>query len=131
MKTIDETRLDRLNRLIERFGSIAELNERLGRPRNEATLYQLKNRSPDTTTGTPKNIGDGIAREIEVKLGLERGWMDNPIDIPDYDESTRRGANLLQAMEPEERYKAIRILDTLAKPPLDGDPPPDAKRRAA
>src|SRR5689334_3650241 len=78
MQTVEEIRLEWLNILIERHGTIASLNAALGRTRTDATLSQLKNQAPDSKSGTPKNMGSPLAREIEDRLGLERGTLDNP-----------------------------------------------------
>lgn len=79
MKTIEEIRHDWLSRLIEKHGTVAALNEALGRARTDATLLQIKNQAPNTRSGKPRNMGSDLAREIEEKLGLERGMLDNPI----------------------------------------------------
>lgn len=51
MKTVAEIRRDNLNTLVSRAGSIAELNEQLGRKRNHPSLGQIRNRS-DRGNGT-------------------------------------------------------------------------------
>ena len=45
MKTIYDTRHENLLRLIDQFGSIASLNEALGRKRNDASLALIKNKN--------------------------------------------------------------------------------------
>lgn len=85
MKTVAEIRRDNLNTLVSRAGSIAELNEQLGRKRNHPSLGQIRNRS-DRGNGTFYEMGDKLARDIEEKLGLSYGWMDTnhtPDDWPD------------------------------------------------
>lgn len=77
MKTNDEIRRDNLLLLIAKYGSIANLNEALGKARNDATLSQLKNLSKDSKTGVPKAMGNSSARHIEEALKLEIGWMDH------------------------------------------------------
>ena len=84
MKTVAEIRRDNLNTLVSRAGSIAELNEQLGRKRNHPSLGQIRNRS-DRGNGTFYEMGDKLARDIEEKLGLSYGWMDTnhtPDDWP-------------------------------------------------
>lgn len=78
MKTIEETRRDWLLFLIAKHGTIAALNDALGRPSTDATLSQIKNMAPNTRTGAPKNMGSNLAREIEEKLGMPRGTLDHP-----------------------------------------------------
>lgn len=78
MQTVEEIRLEWLKLLIARHGTIAALNAALGRARTDATLSQLKNQATDIKSGNPRNMGSTLAREIEDKLGLERGTLDNP-----------------------------------------------------
>lgn len=77
MKTIEEIRHAWLSKLIEKHGSIAALNEALGRARTDATLTQIRNMAPNTRSGKVRNMGSELAREIEEKLGMERGTLDN------------------------------------------------------
>ena len=76
MKTSTEIRRENLNILIERYGSIANLNAQLGRNRKDATLSQIRKGSVHSGTGRPRLMGDTMAREIETKLSLGYGWMD-------------------------------------------------------
>lgn len=76
MKTSTEIRRENLNLLIERYGSIANLNDQLGRNRKDATLSQIRKGSVHSGTGRPRVMGDTMAREIEAKLSLGYGWMD-------------------------------------------------------
>lgn len=76
VKPVGEIRRDNLLLLIEKSGSKAALNARLGRTRTDATISQYANRSPDSKTGKPKMMGGGFARRIEQALGLPDGWMD-------------------------------------------------------
>ena len=75
LKEIKEIRRDNLNELIQNHGSTAEINERLGRKRNHPSLTQIRNRSP-RGNGTFYEMGDKLARLLEDKLELPRGWMD-------------------------------------------------------
>jgi phage repressor protein C with HTH and peptisase S24 domain len=78
MQTIDETRRQRLQILIDKYSTLAALNEALGLARTDATLSQIKNKSAHSKTGTPRCMGDPLARRIEERLGLPLGWMDTP-----------------------------------------------------
>lgn len=68
--------------------------------------------------GKPYVMGDDLARTIEDKLLLERGWMDTP---PGYvDMTDTRISHVLKVMEamPEwQRDQAVKIVDTIAEPP--------------
>lgn len=76
MKTCDEIRYENLERLVEEAGGLSRLIEKSNGKLNRPTLYQILERVT-TAAGTPKNIGDDLARKIEEALKLERGWMDN------------------------------------------------------
>lgn len=79
MKTSAEIRRANLERLMQQHGSIAELNVALGWPRTDPKLSQIKNANKRPGRGDATyQMGDAMAREMEEKLSLERGWMDNP-----------------------------------------------------
>lgn len=76
MKTIDEIRYENLDLLISNNGGLTALVEKSGGKLNRATLDQIW-RKRTTAAGTIKNVGDDLARNIEISLRLEKGWMDN------------------------------------------------------
>jgi phage repressor protein C with HTH and peptisase S24 domain len=76
MQTNDEVRRQNLLIAIERAGSAAKLAE-LAKT-SAAYLSQIKNRTPDSKSGTPKTMGDDMARRIEAAVGEQPGWMDVP-----------------------------------------------------
>ena len=80
MHGIEEIRRLNLGRLKNDRGSWAELNRDLGRSQRDATLGQIWNRSPDSKSGRQRSMGTRLARDIEDKLGLEPGWMDQHHD---------------------------------------------------
>lgn len=65
---IKEIRRNNLNKLIEKYGSQRHLSEKIDI--DSSYLSQIKN--PDN----PKNIGEKMARKIEVALRLPVGYMD-------------------------------------------------------
>ncbi|MFN7725172.1 MAG: hypothetical protein ACK5QH_08895 [Rubrivivax sp.] len=119
MQTVFETRHQRLTMLVNRHGSVAELNRAIGRESNWARLYQIYNRSIRSDRGTPFVMGDDTAREIEAKLSLEEGWMDTP---PTYNEvhgpedPRTKAILLLEQMSPEQAQVATRLLTAIAEP---------------
>lgn len=120
--TIDSTRRKRLEMLIERYGSIAALNLALGVDKTDATLSQIRTQAPHSKTGKPRAMGDEKARDIEDKLGLERGWMDTPPSFADLHPDNRI-AHAMKIMEQMSTYQldqAVRVLDTLAEPMKNG-----------
>ncbi len=78
MDTIDETRLKRLKLLISINGTQANLARAI--KKSPAQISQWVNRSEDAKTGKPRVMDSDSARDIEVELNLERGWMDQPVD---------------------------------------------------
>lgn len=74
MQTNDEIRRENLEIAIKRLGSAAKLAEAANT--SAAYLSQIRNRTPDSKTGTPKMMGDAIARRIEAALREPHGWMD-------------------------------------------------------
>jgi hypothetical protein len=121
VQTIAETRRQRLTMLLAKHKSLAELNDRLGLARTDATLSQIKNQSAHHKTGKPRAMGDELARRIEGALDLPEGWMDTPptyAELHGEPDTIGKALALLQAMEPEARYQAVRLLDALAQPPL-------------
>ncbi len=78
MKTVSDNRREWLEHLIQRHGSISALNIALDRVKTDATLSQIRNKSTHNRTGAPRTMGEKIARDIEVRLGLQRGVLDGP-----------------------------------------------------
>lgn len=76
MRTNDEIR--RLNMLvaISRVGSAAKLADLAAT--SPAYLSQIKNKTADSKSGTPKSMGDELARRIEAAIHVPMGWMDAP-----------------------------------------------------
>jgi hypothetical protein len=74
MQTNDEVRRKNLELAIKRAGSAAKLAEKA--KTSAAYLSQIKNRTPDSKSGTPKTMGDDMARRIEAAIGEQPGWMD-------------------------------------------------------
>ena len=75
MKTIAEIRLHNLELLIQEFGTqdkVAEAGET-----SSVYLSQIKNQTPDNKTGKLRQMGDDMARKLEIGCKKERGWMDN------------------------------------------------------
>lgn len=122
MLTIAETRRARLEMLIERHGGkIANLNAALGYERTATKLARLRNANVrHERNGKPYQMGDAQAREIEDKLGLERGWMDTPPGYADLgDTRISHALRIMEAMPEWKRDQAVKILDTLAQPPAE------------
>lgn len=120
MQTSAEIRRQRLNMLVDRYGTIADLNEALGWARTDPKLTQIKNNNKRPGREATYQMGDAMAREIEEKLNLQRGWMDNP---PSYHELLGEEdprAKVLELMEhlPRDQWHTVvRVVDAISKPP--------------
>lgn len=122
MQTIAEIRRKRLEHLIDKHGSIANLNVALGWPRTDPKLAQIRNANTRPGRDKPYQMGDSMAREIEEKLNLERGWMDNapnPFDLSN-DVRIATVVKLMEAMPEWQRDQATKIIAAIAEPA----PPP-------
>lgn len=121
MQTIAETRRARLEDLIARYGnSVANLNEALGYERNDTRLARIRNANARTDRpGKVFQMGDPQAREIEAKLGLERGWMDTPAAFEYSGEGQQMQMlhRIAQDLQPYQIEQLITIGATLAHGP--------------
>jgi hypothetical protein len=118
MKTVFQTRRERLKELIRRYGTIAALNLALGWEATNARISQIQNGSIRSDRGKPYELGDPTAREIEEKLGLEVGWLDTPVELEGLaDDTSRQMLSLFNQLPAAERSTALRLLNALAEPP--------------
>jgi hypothetical protein len=124
VKTITEIRRDNLLRLIEQHGggSVANLNEKVGLDRSDATLTQIKNQNVNSGTGKPRGMGDALARRIEAALGLPTGYMDNVLmyDNPQMAERMEALHKLAEALGPYQVDQLIKIGAALVEPKKNG-----------
>lgn len=75
---IEDIRRARLNLLIDEYGSITALAQKLDR--QPAQVSQWRNASIDKATGKPRTMKSDTARRIEACTGKPDGWMDQPIN---------------------------------------------------
>lgn len=119
MKTVDETRRMRLDMLLEKYGSFANLNEALGWTRTDSRLSRIKNQNQRTDRdGKVFQMGSPMARAIEQALNLPTGWMDTPptyAELSSEDDPRARVLQLMENMPPEQWGVAVRLLDALAQ----------------
>ncbi|MBY0453323.1 MAG: hypothetical protein K2Q11_00360 [Burkholderiaceae bacterium] len=122
MLTIEETRRARLRILVERYGGMANLCQSLGYARNQtATLTRILNTNVrHERGGKPYNMGSPMAREIEFKLSLDTGWMDNPPGHSEThpDDYIIHVMKRMESMPEWQRDHAMRIIDTFAEPSI-------------
>lgn len=113
VQTIDQTRRQRLEFLISKYGSIAALNVAMEMDRTDATFSQIRNQSLHSKSGKPRVMGDDLARKIEDTLGLERGWMDTPPGL----EQASKLHRVAERLAPYQVEQLIAIGETLARNP--------------
>ena len=119
MQTVFETRRTRLAILVKRFGSVAKVNTAMDWDVTNARLYQIHNRSIRSDRGTPFEMGDSTAREIEKKLSLGLGWMDTPPGYAELhgEEDPRAKVLLLMEATPRDQWATVvRLVDAIAQP---------------
>ena len=68
MRTIYEIRLANARKLASKYKNQAEFANAINKPATQVSRFMGKNPT--------KNIGDEIASDIEVALGLESGYLD-------------------------------------------------------
>lgn len=128
MKTVEETRRERLKMLVDKHGGdkggMANLCEALGYARNNtAGLTRILNANTrNDRDGEAYEMGSKKAREIEVKLQLPIGWMDTPPSLTEqfgHSAPLDKIAELMAAMEPEMQYRVVRMV-AAAIEPADG-----------
>lgn len=105
--------------LKKQYGTWADLNQAVGWEKTSARLSQIFSATIRSDRGKPYVMGDETAREIETALELPTGWMDTPptyAELHDEPDVTSMVIELMDAMEPEKRYQALRVLDALTQP---------------
>lgn len=105
--------------LIEEHKTIAALNVELGLEKTDSTLSQIKLGSRHSKTGTPRNMGDELARRIEAKLELPLGWMDTPptySELNGKDDPRAKVMALMDALPADQWPTVARLLGALAEP---------------
>lgn len=110
MKTIEETRRERLLLLKIEFKTYAELSRLTDI--SEAQFSQWANSSLDHKTGRPRVIHSDSARKIELGTKKPVGWMDQPI----YAHSEKIGhvIDIMQTMDLGQAEELKRIAEVLS-----------------
>jgi len=119
MKTVFETRKQRLINLKTKHGSWAALNRKIGWEDTNPRLSQIASGSIRSTRDKPYVMGDSTARQIEKALGLVEGWMDTPLTYLEMTGKEDPRQEVLKIMErvPEDQWDtAKRLLMALVPP---------------
>lgn len=103
MKTIEQTRIERLNILIKEYGSAANLARILDV--QDSQLNQWKNAHKESKTGKPRGMRSDSARMIEEKTGKPTGWMDQPV----YDASDAEINDAIELIKSLPRYQLHKV----------------------
>jgi len=118
MQTVVETRRQRFEILVKRYGHMTTLNEAIGRDRGDPQLGLYKNKNL-RKNGKPHQMGDLIAREIEQALKLPEGWMDTPLSYAEIHGEDDPKAKALMVMEniPKDQWPTVlRLIDAISQP---------------
>lgn len=123
VQTIDEIRRERLEMLINAYGSIAALNEALGLTRTDSSLSQIRSKARHSKSGKPRAMGDPMARRLEEATGKPRGWMDTSTELERQaaDPQTAHILALLVQLPDWQKDQVAKIVEAFAAPPV---PPP-------
>lgn len=121
MKTIEETRREKLQMLVKIHGSTANLCESLGYSRAETSkLTRIANGNiRHERGGKPYELGSATARLIEETLKLERGWMDTPPTLAEQYGHHDTRVMVMEAMDnlPQEHHATVlRLVNALVEP---------------
>ena len=111
VKTISEIRLENLLTLIDEMGSAEALAEAAGT--SAVYLSQVKNKSPDSKTGKPRQIGDPMARRLEAAGKKPEGWMDNVHSWPAQVQTVMAA---MEHMTPWQLDQTVKIVAALSEP---------------
>jgi hypothetical protein len=123
MKTIEEIRRERLSQLIKKYRNLADFCEAMGYPRTQTARFGriLNANIRHDREGQPYVMGSVLAREIEQRLGLDVGWMDNLQtyqDILGPEDQRAKVLQLMEAMPPDQWATIVRLVDAVAQPAM-------------
>lgn len=76
VRTLADVRRENLEAVLKKYKTVADFNEALGRKRKDTTITQIRNQS-GLNSGRPRKMGADLARDIEKKLALPDGWLDD------------------------------------------------------
>lgn len=74
MKTSPQIRVANLELLVEEAGTLEAVAAKA--ETSSVYLSQVRNRTPDASTGRPRELGTPMARRLETAFNKESGWMD-------------------------------------------------------
>ena len=101
-----DIKLENLKSIIQSIGSIAELNEKLGRGRRDPYLYSII-RGDKNPSGAVRTLGIRLCRDIEKALNLPPGYMSE-----DHTSAATIGRDVFKPIS-EDGYCAIKLLEPI------------------
>lgn len=126
MKPVEDIRRDNLIALIAERGNQRKLADAIKKA--PAQISQWITRAPNSGTGKPRVISGEVAREIELRLGKPRGWMDHEHEM-DFEQDGQSEENSPIPMFTQERRAddnvtalqiAVRVLASALLPKSQG-----------
>ena len=66
--------------------------------------------------GSTKNLKEHLLWKLADITGYEARWISQGEGASKLDKSLKHAHDVLMAMQPEDRYTAVRLIDTLAEP---------------
>lgn len=66
--------------------------------------------------GSTKNLKENLLWNLADVTGFEARWISTGEGVRRIEKSIKHATEVLSAMEPEARYTAVRLIDTLAEP---------------
>lgn len=111
VKTISDIRYDNFLQLLKEAGSSDALAE--AAKTSPVYISQLLNRSPDSKTGKPRQIGDPMARKMEAGCNKPEGWMDNVHTWPAHVQVVLAA---MENMTPWQLDQTVKVVAALSEP---------------
>jgi hypothetical protein len=123
MKTVEEIRRERLSQLLKKYRNMADFCEAMGYPRTQTARFsRILNANPrHDRDGQAYVMGSALAREIEQRIGLDVGWLDNLqtyAEILGPDDQRAKILQLMEAMPTDQWATVLRLVDAVAQPAL-------------
>lgn len=115
MQRIEEIYRGRLALLIHTFGKGRQSALSRLIDKSPAQISQWVNASRDSKSGQPRAMDRTTAREIEVKLGLSNGWMDQPVTDEELAQVGQTALPPVVTSPPPDEEIEIRQYDTGGK----------------
>lgn len=104
-----------MNTKAGRIGFVIEKSQH-----NPASIAKLLGCAPAAVyqwlDGSTKNLKEHLLWKLADITGYEARWISQGEGLPKIDKTIKHANDVLLAMQPEARYTAVRLLDTLAEP---------------